>query len=71
MTGGLGVANMGHNHPRVLETRKKFIDRQYTEIHKNYLNRLKIYSFNSKQNTMVVQKQLNQEQEKQLVKLKN
>jgi len=38
-TGGLGVANMGHNHPRILAVRKRFLDKNYTEIHKNYLNR--------------------------------
>jgi putrescine aminotransferase len=39
LTGGLGVANMGHNHPRILDTRRKFIEGNYIEIHKNYLNR--------------------------------
>jgi len=39
MTGGLGVANMGHNHPRILSVRKKFSHNKSTEIHKNYLNR--------------------------------
>lgn len=39
MTGGLGVANMGHNHKRILATRRNFIDNKYTEIHKSYLNR--------------------------------
>lgn len=39
MTGGLGVANMGHNHPRILKVRKEFQSRKYVEIHKNYLNR--------------------------------
>jgi putrescine aminotransferase len=38
-TGGLGVANMGHNHPRIAKVRKAFLERGYTEIHKNYLNR--------------------------------
>jgi putrescine aminotransferase len=39
MTGGLGVANMGHNHPRILKVRAEFSRRNSTEIHKNYLNR--------------------------------
>jgi putrescine aminotransferase len=39
MTGGLGVANMGHNHPKIIKVRKKFIEKNYAEIHKNYLNR--------------------------------
>ena len=38
-TGGLGVANFGHNHPKIIETRIKFQKNNYTEIHKNYLNR--------------------------------
>lgn len=46
-TGGLGVANMGHNHDRILEVRRKFNEQDYTEIHKNYLNRfLAAASFN-------------------------
>ena len=39
MTGGLGVANMGHNHPKILNVRKKFLEKKNVEIHKNYLNR--------------------------------
>jgi putrescine aminotransferase len=39
MTGGLGVANMGHNHPRILKVRAEFLRKKSTEIHKNYLNR--------------------------------
>lgn len=39
MTGGLGVANMGHNHPKILKVKKKFQLKKYVEIHKNYLNR--------------------------------
>lgn len=39
LTGGLGVANMGHNNARILEVRSKFSKNKSTEIHKNYLNR--------------------------------
>jgi len=38
MTGGLGVANFGHNHPRILNIRKKFTESLRPEIHKSYLN---------------------------------
>ena len=38
-TGGLGVANFGHNHPKILKTRIDFQKNNFTEIHKSYLNR--------------------------------
>lgn len=38
-TGGLGVANFGHNHPKILKTRVNFQKKNYLEIHKSYLNR--------------------------------
>ena len=38
-TGGLGVANFGHNHPKILKTRINFQKKKYLEIHKSYLNR--------------------------------
>jgi putrescine aminotransferase len=38
-TGGLGVANFGHNHPKILKTRINFQKSNFTEIHKSYLNR--------------------------------
>ena len=38
-TGGLGVANFGHNHPKILKSRINFQKKDYLEIHKNYLNR--------------------------------
>ena len=38
-TGGLGVANFGHNHPKIIKTRIKFQKNNYLEIHKSYLNR--------------------------------
>ena len=37
-TGGLGVANFGHNHPRILNVRKKFVESGRPEIHKSYFN---------------------------------
>ncbi|RCX00368.1 aspartate aminotransferase family protein [Marinomonas foliarum] len=37
-TGGLGVANYGHNHPRILEVRRKFSETMRPEIHKSYFN---------------------------------
>lgn len=38
-TGGLGVANFGHNHPKILKARINFQKKNYLEIHKSYLNR--------------------------------
>jgi len=37
-TGGVGVLNHGHNHPRILEARKRFQDQQRMEVHKNFLS---------------------------------
>ena len=33
-TGGFGVLNHGHNHKRILDVRKKFIDESKLEVHK-------------------------------------
>jgi len=38
LTGGLGVANFGHNNPRILDARKKYVDSKRPEIHKSYFN---------------------------------
>jgi hypothetical protein len=38
LTGGLGVANFGHNHPRILSIRRKYAESLRPEIHKSYLN---------------------------------
>ena len=38
-TGGLGVANFGHNHPKIVNSRINFQKKNYLEIHKSYLNR--------------------------------
>ena len=46
-TGGLGVGNFGHNHPKILKSRIEFQKKNYTDVHKNYLNRfLAAASFN-------------------------
>lgn len=37
-TGGIGVLNHGHNHPRLLKVRKDFQDRKKMEVHKNYFS---------------------------------
>jgi acetylornithine/succinyldiaminopimelate/putrescine aminotransferase len=37
-TGGLGVLNHGHNHPRILDARKRFQHRRRMEVHKNFLS---------------------------------
>lgn len=37
-TGGIGVLNHGHNHPRILEARKRFQDQSRMEVHKNFLS---------------------------------
>ena len=33
-TGGLGVLNHGHNHPRILNVRKKYAEKSKMEVHK-------------------------------------
>jgi putrescine aminotransferase len=38
MTGGLGVANFGHNNQRILRVRDEFVASGRPEIHKSYLN---------------------------------
>lgn len=46
-TGGLGVANFGHNNPNILKARINFQKKNYLEIHKSYLNKfLAAASFN-------------------------
>ncbi len=37
-TGGVGVLNHGHNHPRILAARKRFQDLQRMEVHKTYFS---------------------------------
>jgi putrescine aminotransferase len=37
-TGGIGVLNLGHNHPRILKIRKQFADKLKMEVHKNYFS---------------------------------
>ncbi|MDA2807117.1 aspartate aminotransferase family protein [Nocardiopsis suaedae] len=37
-TGGVGVLNHGHNHPRILAARRRFQERRRMEVHKNYLS---------------------------------
>lgn len=37
-TGGIGVLNHGHNHPRILKARIEFQKQQRIEVHKNYLS---------------------------------
>ena len=37
-TGGIGVLNHGHNHPRIISARKKFSDSNKMEVHKNYFS---------------------------------
>ena len=40
-TGGLGVLNHGHNHPRILKVRREYVEKSRMEVHKlvfsNYL----------------------------------
>lgn len=38
-TGGIGVLNHGHNHPRILKARKNYNDLKKMEVHKNYLSK--------------------------------
>ncbi|MEN3359921.1 MAG: putrescine aminotransferase [Mycobacteriales bacterium] len=37
-TGGVGVLNHGHNHPRILAARQRFGQRQRMEVHKTYFS---------------------------------
>ncbi|WP_030246959.1 aspartate aminotransferase family protein [Streptomyces sp. NRRL S-350] len=37
-TGGVGVLNHGHNHPRILAARRRFQEARRMEVHKNYLS---------------------------------
>jgi putrescine aminotransferase len=37
-TGGVGVLNHGHNHPRILAARKRFQDACRMEVHKTYFS---------------------------------
>lgn len=38
LTGGIGVLNHGHNHPRILAARKKFNEMHRMEVHKNFFS---------------------------------
>jgi putrescine aminotransferase len=38
MSGGVGVLNHGHNHPRVLAARQKFAQQQRMEVHKAFFS---------------------------------
>lgn len=37
-TGGVGVLNHGHNHPRILAARQRFQESQRMEVHKTYFS---------------------------------
>jgi putrescine aminotransferase len=37
-TGGVGVLNHGHNHPRILAARRRFQERHRMEVHKTYFS---------------------------------
>jgi putrescine aminotransferase len=37
-TGGIGVLNHGHNHPRILKIREKFQHSRRMEVHKNFFS---------------------------------
>lgn len=37
-TGGVGVLNHGHNHPRIVAARQQFQQRQRMEVHKTYFS---------------------------------
>ncbi len=38
LTGGIGVLNHGHNHPRILDVRRKFNKKKRMEVHKNFFS---------------------------------
>jgi putrescine aminotransferase len=37
-TGGIGVLNHGHNHPRILKARQQFQSEKRMEVHRNYFS---------------------------------
>lgn len=37
-TGGVGVLNHGHNHPRIVDARRRFAQQQRMEVHKTYFS---------------------------------
>ena len=37
-TGGVGVLNHGHNHPRILKVRQEYSKKMKMEVHKNYFS---------------------------------
>ncbi len=37
-TGGVGVLNHGHNHPRILQARRRYEERRRMEVHKNFFS---------------------------------
>jgi putrescine aminotransferase len=37
-TGGIGVLNHGHNHPRILAARREYQEQRRPEVYKNYLS---------------------------------
>ena len=37
-TGGIGVLNHGHNHPRILKVRESFAQNKKMEVHKNFFS---------------------------------
>lgn len=37
-TGGIGVLNHGHNHPRILAARRAYQEQERPEVHKNFLS---------------------------------
>jgi putrescine aminotransferase len=37
-TGGFGVLNHGHNHPRIMAAREQYAKKKIPEVHKNYLS---------------------------------
>ncbi|TBL29782.1 aspartate aminotransferase family protein [Verrucosispora sp. SN26_14.1] len=38
LTGGVGVLNHGHNHPRIVAARQRFAERRRMEVHKTYFS---------------------------------
>ena len=38
ITGGIGVLNHGHNHPRILKVRRDFNKKKKMEVHKNFFS---------------------------------
>lgn len=47
MTGGIGVLNHGHNHKKIVNIRKKFLNDHQMEVHKNFFSKFLVGLINN------------------------